>query len=48
VAQRGAAAIPPDPTRLTEIIGHEPLSFAEFVHEHRNEFTPTIAEQSTR
>jgi uncharacterized protein YbjT (DUF2867 family) len=40
VAQRGAAAIPPDPARLTEIIGHEPLSFAEFVREHRDAFIP--------
>jgi uncharacterized protein YbjT (DUF2867 family) len=40
VAQRGVAAVRPNPTELTELIGHEPLSFAEFVREHREEFIP--------
>lgn len=39
VASR-AAAIAPDPRRLEDLIGHPPLSFADFVREHRDEFTP--------
>jgi uncharacterized protein YbjT (DUF2867 family) len=45
-AQRGGAAFPPDPRWLAEIIGHEPLTFAEFIREHRNEFTFSGVEHS--
>ena len=42
-ASRSGAAIMPNPQRLEEIIGHPPVSFADFVHEHRDEFTPAQA-----
>jgi uncharacterized protein YbjT (DUF2867 family) len=43
VAQRGVAAVRPNPTELAEMIGHPPMSFAEFVREHLDEFTPDEA-----
>ncbi|ORA39261.1 NAD(P)H-binding protein [Mycobacterium aquaticum] len=33
-----APPVPPDRHRLAELIGHEPMSFTEFVSQHRNEF----------
>jgi uncharacterized protein YbjT (DUF2867 family) len=40
VAQRAGAAVMPNPDQLADIIGHRPLSFAEFIREHRDEFLP--------
>lgn len=40
LARRDGAAIPPNSQRLREIIGHAPMSFAEFIREHREEFLP--------
>jgi uncharacterized protein YbjT (DUF2867 family) len=39
-ARRSGAAVVPNPTQLAEIIGHPPLSFADFIREHRDEFLP--------
>ncbi|BBZ29712.1 NmrA family transcriptional regulator [Mycolicibacterium madagascariense] len=42
-ASRAGAAIMPNPQWLEGIIGHPPVSFADFVREHREEFTPLQA-----
>jgi uncharacterized protein YbjT (DUF2867 family) len=41
-ARTAVPTVSPDPVRLAEIIGHPPQSFAEFVDEHRDEFTPSV------
>lgn len=46
VAQRSGAAIRPNPARLADIIGHPPMSFAEFIREHRHEFIPAQRERT--
>jgi len=41
LAQRAGAAIMPDSSRLAEVTGRKPQSFAEFVREHRSAFIRT-------
>lgn len=41
VAQRSGAAVLPNATELAELIGHPPLSLAEFIRDHRHEFLGT-------
>jgi hypothetical protein len=38
LAERAGAAVPPDPAGLAEVIGHAPLSLAEFIRANREEF----------
>jgi len=41
LAERAGAAIVPDPKKLSDVIGREPQTFAEFVRDNRAAFTTT-------
>ena len=42
-AQRAGAAIRPDAAKVADLIGHAPMTFAEFVRDHRDQFAPATS-----